>query len=94
MQLEERCRAVIARSWEVLMEKMAGPAHTISDNVALRVAEMGGRIMAAKVAHEAPQRVENTERLSQLAERLRKLQRPSDPIEVIAVEVPNEASGT
>jgi hypothetical protein len=95
LSVEERFKAAVNRSFEVLMEKMSGPARLVSDQVAIRVAEMGGKVLAAKAANgpQAPLMAPG-ERIKAIAGRLRELQRPAEPIVVDAVvkEVPSGLS--
>ena len=88
LTVEERFKALVNRSFEVLQEKLSGPASTVSDNVAIRVAEMGGRVLAVRAAQgaQAPL-LPPGERLAKLAGRLRELQRGDPPIDVTAKEV-------
>jgi hypothetical protein len=89
LTVEERFKAIVNRSFEVLMEKLSGPASVVSDNVAIRVAEMGGKVLAVRAA-QGPQGpvLPPGERLSKLAGRLRELQKGDPPVDV----VPKEAS--
>jgi hypothetical protein len=91
LTVEERFKALVNRSFEVLQEKLSGPASTVSDNVAIRVAEMGGKVLAIRAA-QGPQAplLPPGERLSKLAGRLRELQRGDPPIDVTPIK---EATG-
>ncbi len=90
LTVEERFKACVNRSFEVLMEKMSGPANMVSDQVAIRVAEMGGKILAVKAANGTPgPALPPGERLKVLAGRLRDLQRPADVVDVVPKEVPS-----
>jgi hypothetical protein len=70
--IEERFRALVIRSTQVLMEKLNGKQ--VSDNVALRAAELGAKALGIG-GHSVPKPPENSnDRLERLAERLISLQ--------------------
>lgn len=91
LTVEERFKALVNRSFEILMEKMEGPASRVSDQVAIRVAEMGGKVLAVRAAQgtvtppQAP-----GERLKALAGRLRELQRQPEVVEGVVKEVASD----
>jgi hypothetical protein len=91
LTVEERFKAAVNRSFEVLMEKMSGPASLVSDSVAIRVAEMGGKVLAVRAANSSGlPPMPPGERLKALAGRLRELQRqPQESIDVVVKEVPD-----
>lgn len=68
--IEERFRALVIRSLEVLQAKLNAPA--VSDQVALRAAELGAKALGVG-GHAAP-KPPQTDRLERLAERLIVLQ--------------------
>lgn len=74
----ERFKAVVDRSFAILQEKLSAPAHLVSDNVALRAAEMGAKVMVAQAAGQIPQRPPVGDRLAELAKRLVELKRGTD----------------
>lgn len=75
--LDERFKALVTRSLEVLQEKLSVPSVAIPDNLALRAAEMGAKALGlgGNVSPPAPSYSED--RLSHLAERLLALQSKS-----------------
>ena len=79
--LEERFRAVTARSLDVLQEKLDQPAMTIPDNLVLRAAELGAKVFA----QQAPSPPPATDHLDRLADRLVALQRPQPQVFVTDV---------
>lgn len=82
--IEERFRALTIRSLEVLQQKLN--AATVSDNVALRAAELGAKALGVG-GHAVPKVTPATDRLEKLAERLVGLQSH------IRERVLNEADG-
>lgn len=79
--LEERFRAVTARSLDVLQEKLDQPAMNIPDNLVLRAAELGAKVFA----QQAPPPLPATDHLDRLADRLVALQRPQPQVFVTDV---------
>jgi len=71
MEVEERFRAVLTRSLEVLQDKLASPSANVPDQLALRAAELGAKALA--VGGNAPVQVP-TDHLDRLADRLISLQ--------------------
>lgn len=69
--IEERFRALVIRSLAVLQEKLN--ATQVSDNVALRAAELGAKALGIG-GHAAPKPSSDPDRLARLAERLVSLQ--------------------
>jgi hypothetical protein len=69
MAVDERFRAVASKAFDVMMERLENQP---SDNLVIRAAEMGARVIAARVANTAP-REPVGDRLSRLAERLLQL---------------------
>lgn len=96
--IEERFRALTIRSLQVLQAKLNAPQ--VSDNVALRAAELGAKALGIG-GHAAPKIPEDPDRLARLAERLLQLQSGARTrvIDGQATEVletlpaPQEASG-
>lgn len=72
--IEERFRALAIQSLKVLQEKLSLPASQVSDNVALRAAELGAKALGIGGHAAPPQRPDPTDRLTRLAERLVGLQ--------------------
>lgn len=71
VQLNERFKALATQSVKVLMEKLAKPADQVSDQLALRAAELGAKALGMGGHQAAPTVVINsTERLQSLAGRL------------------------
>jgi len=84
LTVEERFKAMVNRSFEVLMEKLHAPQ--VSENVAIRCAEMGARVLAVKAGKDQlPPPLPPGERLTKLAGRLRDLQR-GDVVDVTPKE--------
>lgn len=75
--LEERFRALTIRSLEVLQEKLAKPA--VSDNVALRAAELGAKALGIGGNAPPPAPKDDAGRLEKLADRLIALQTQRRP---------------
>lgn len=74
--LEERFRALTIQSVKVLMDKLSGPANTVSPAIALKAAELGAkalRIGALSTVPETPA----VDRLERLAGRLLSLNQPA-----------------
>ena len=72
--MEELFKGLVFRSLEVLQHKLAAPVNQISDNVALRAAELGAKALGIG-GHKAVQiNVPAPDRLERLAERLIQLQ--------------------
>lgn len=69
--IEERFRALVVRSLEVLQAKLNAPQ--VSDNVALRAAELGAKALGVG-GHAPPKPAQDDARLEKLAERLLILQ--------------------
>jgi len=69
--IEERFRALVIRSLDVLQAKLNQV--TVSDNVALRAAELGAKALGVG-GHAAPKPAPSADRLIHLAERLVGLQ--------------------
>ena len=87
--VEDRMRAVTVRSLEVLQEKLEMPAHQVSDELALRAAQMGSKALGMGIAAAPPP--PPTSNLIDLAERLTSLvRRPANQgvVDVQAREVP------
>lgn len=72
--LDERFRAVVTRSLEVLQEKLAAPASVVPDALALRAAELGAKALGlgGNAPPQAP--AVPTDHLDKLAQRLVNLQ--------------------
>lgn len=74
LTLEERFRALTTQSLRVLQEKLSGPASGVSDQLALRAAELGAKSLGIG-AHAPPAPAPSAlEYLPQVAERLLRLQ--------------------
>lgn len=74
--IEERFKALVLRSFEIVQEKLARPAHLIPDNFALRTMELSTKALgygASKEIVQAPQ-ASATDHLAHLANRLIDLQ--------------------
>lgn len=74
IQLNERFRALATRSVQVLMEKLSKPVDQVSDQIALRAAELGAKALG--LGGNAPPQtliVNSNERLQSLAHRLTNL---------------------
>ena len=70
--IEERFRALVIRSLQVLQEKLNGPR--VSDAVAIRAAELGAKALGIG-GHAVPKATESSnDRLARLAQRLLALQ--------------------
>lgn len=52
--VEEKFRGILARSADILMSKLDGPANTIPDNLALRSMELSSRALGYGARQEAP----------------------------------------
>lgn len=71
IQINERFRALATKSVQVLMEKLSGPANQVSDQVALRAAELGAKALG--LGGNAPAMttvITSEDRLQGLAHRL------------------------
>lgn len=79
LTLEERFRALTTKSLQVLQEKLSKPADQVSDQLALRAAELGAKSLGIG-AHAPPPAPPNpAEYLPQIAERLMRLQGRTPP---------------
>jgi hypothetical protein len=67
--IEERMKAMVVRSLEVLQEKLSRPSGAIPDNLALRALEFGAKGLGLGQAQPAPVHV-HTDHLNVLAARL------------------------
>ena len=72
--LDERFKAVVQRSLEVLSEKLSAPASVVPDQLALRAAELGVKALGMGQAQTPPPAAPMPDRLNQLAQRLVALQ--------------------
>lgn len=52
LSIEERFKALVSRSLEILQEKLSAPSTQISDTLAIRAAELGARSLG--IGHTAP----------------------------------------
>ena len=77
VSIEERFKALTARSLQVLQEKLSKPIDQVPDQLALKAAELGAKSLG--LGQNPPQVImaDAGERLAALAERLTVLQRPS-----------------
>lgn len=73
--VEERFKALVTRSLEVLQEKLAAPSSTIPDNLALRAAELGAKALGIGGNAPPPPPAIPVNHLDNLANRLIALQR-------------------
>lgn len=90
--IKERFDALVRQSIDVLMEKLNKPAAAISDNLALRAAELGARSLGLGRT-DAPPPAPQGDRLTILAQRLVILQgdvRKGNQIEGEATRIPGE----
>lgn len=71
LTLQERFQGLAAQSLRVLQEKLTRPTHEISDNLALKAAELGAKALGLG-GHAPPQPApeSSADRLARLAERL------------------------
>lgn len=99
--LEERFRAMVTRSLEVLQEKLSQPTVAVPDNLALRAAELGAKALGLGGNAPAVAPTFSPDHLTNLAERLVMLQskarrsqyaQESETIEVRVQEVANAES--
>lgn len=74
LTLEERFRALTAQSLRVLQEKLTRPADQVSDQLALRAAELGAKALGIGGNAPPPPPANPAEYLPALAERLMRLQ--------------------
>lgn len=68
--IETRFKGLVARSLEILAEKLSGPTSTIPDNLALRALELSSRALGYGARPEAKIEVNVTNHLDQLGENL------------------------
>lgn len=73
--LDERFRAVISRSLEILSEKLSAPASVVPDNLALQAAALGAKALGLGAREAPPPPAPPSDHLDRLAERLIALQR-------------------
>lgn len=77
--LQERFRALTEQSLRVLQEKLSKPADQVSDQLALRAAELGAKSLGLGQTHQVTVAVTSEERLASLAHRLVALQGRTSP---------------
>lgn len=70
VSIETRFKGLVARSLEILAEKLNGPASSIPDNLALRALELSSRALGYGARPEAKIEVNVTNHLDQLGENL------------------------
>lgn len=75
LSIEERFKALVQRSLEVLQEKLAKPTHTIPDQLALQAASLGARSLGLGRADNNAPPPQGGDRLQILASRMIILQR-------------------
>ena len=88
--LEERFKALVTRSLEVLQEKLALPSSTIPDNLALRAAELGAKALGIGGNAPPPPPTIPSNHLDMLANRLVALQRRVPQGEIYEIETVEE----
>jgi hypothetical protein len=79
MSLEERMKALVEKSLEVLAEKLSQPALQVPDNLALRAMELGAKSLGMGQKQEAPVVLMPVDHLEGLAGRLLALQAKVNP---------------
>ena len=84
VSLEERFRALVTQSLRVLQEKISKPASEVSDQLALRVADLGAKALGIG-GHSPPTvLVTSEERIARLAHRFEALQGRGQVVDVEA----------
>ena len=68
--VEERFKALVIRSQEILLEKLALPAQQVPDNLVLRTVEVASRALGYGAKQEAQPPAPTYDRLDQLGDRL------------------------
>jgi len=92
--MDERFKAVVTRSLEVLQEKLSAPSVAITDQLALRAAEMGAKALGLGASPVAPAPSRSEDRLTELADRLLFLQSKARERTVYVEDVsPKQATG-
>ncbi len=81
--IEERFRAMVTRSLEVLQEKLSAPASVVPDNLALRAVELGAKALGLGGNAPPPPVQVPSDHLDKLAQRLVALQQRSVPSGVV-----------
>lgn len=71
--LEEKMKALVARSIDILMEKLDKPSHTIQDGVVLKALELGAKGLGMGVKAPVVVAPASQDRLEQLGDNLVKL---------------------
>lgn len=91
LTLQERFQAMTTQSLRVLQEKLAKPADQVSDQLALRAAELGAKALGLGGNAAPPPAPNPAEYLPALAERLMRLR--SGPVEDARLIVPAAPEG-
>jgi hypothetical protein len=95
LKIEEQFKGVVARSLEIIRDKLNGPSEAIPDQLALRSLELASRAAGYGMRTEVPVQVNITNQIENHAGDLVKLLRRekakvTDPIiDVIPEEIPN-----
>ena len=85
--IEERFKALVTRSLEVLQEKLAAPASVVPDNLALKAMELGAKALGLGGNAQPAAVVLPPDHLDRLAHRLTALQRrPQTGVDYVEVE--------
>lgn len=92
LTLQERFQAMTTKSLQVLQEKLAKPADQVSDQLALRAAELGAKALGLGGNAAPPPAPNPAEYLPALAERLMRLR--SGPVEEARIISPAPAGDT
>lgn len=91
--LEERFKALVTRSLEVLQEKLSQPTTAIPDNLALRAAELGAKALAIGGNAPPPAVPVPPDYLEKLADRLSTLNNRGVTYEIQDAEVVQTPAG-
>jgi hypothetical protein len=91
LTLQERFQAMTTKSLQVLQEKLAKPADQVSDQLALRAAELGAKALGLGGNAAPPPAPNPAEYLPALAERLMRLR--SGPVEDARLVSPTAPEG-
>ncbi|WP_322496966.1 hypothetical protein [Chloroflexus sp.] len=86
LTIEERYRALAAESLRVLQAKMARPADQVSDNLALKAAELSAKALGLGGNASPPAAPNPAEYLPELAERLMRLRGVRSAEDAVVIE--------